>query len=73
MKRSFCRRCGTPLAYQADHYDGEFHLAIGAFDEPDRLPADSHVHVAQKIAWFDTADDLPRYPKAIKETQHRSF
>ncbi len=24
----------------------------------------SHVHFAQKIAWFDTADDLPRYSRA---------
>ena len=64
VKRSFCRRCGTPLAYEADHYESEIYLTIGAFDEPDRLPAGSHVHVAQKITWFDTADDLPRHPHA---------
>ena len=64
VKRSFCRRCGTPLAYEADFYESEIYLAISAFDEPDRLPPGSHVHVAQKIAWFDTADDLPRYRHA---------
>ena len=47
-ERSFCRRCGTPLAYEADGYESGICLALGALHEPDRLRPGSHVHVAQK-------------------------
>ena len=62
VRRGFCRRCGTPLTFEANDYPGEIYVAISAFDDPDRLPPTMHVHVNQKIAWFDTADNLPRFP-----------
>lgn len=35
-RRGFCRDCGTPLTFEPD--DGPVELAIGAFDEPARIP-----------------------------------
>jgi hypothetical protein len=63
VTRSFCQRCGTPLSYQAEKYPGEIHLNIGVFDQPERFVPKAHFHVAEKIAWFETADRFPRYPR----------
>ena len=37
----------------------EFH--ISTFDNPDVLVPTSHSFAAERIAWFDIADNLPRY------------
>lgn len=61
VRRSFCNRCGTPMAYEADRYPDEIHLSISAFDDPGSLPPEFHVHTKHRIAWFETADTLPRF------------
>ena len=61
--RAFCGACGTPLTWEGD--GGElgpiivFH--IGTFDNPDALIPTSHAFYPERIAWFDIADNLPRY------------
>jgi len=61
VKRGFCGTCGTPLSYEGDRAPGETHLYISTMDEPDRFPPAAHVFYGEKIAWFDTNDDAPRY------------
>ena len=61
--RSFCARCGSPLAYEHDRTPDEIDLYLGAFDEPGAFPAAKHIHVGERVAWFDTVDQVPRYPK----------
>jgi hypothetical protein len=53
--------CGTPLSYRADRFPGEVHLYLSTLDEPDRFEPQFHVFSAEKIAWFDTDDSLPRH------------
>ncbi len=36
-------------------------IHIGTLDDPSRFTPESHVHHDERIAWFDVADDLPRY------------
>mgnify|MGYP001819637339 CR=1 FL=1 len=36
-------------------------IHISTFDDPERLPPSCHSFYAEKIAWFDIADTLPRY------------
>ena len=60
VRRKFCRNCGTPLTFEADQDPGRIYVAISTFDDPDRFAPASHHHVGQKIAWFETADALPR-------------
>ena len=67
--RRFCGRCGTPLSYEAERLPDEVHIAIGTFDEPELLPPDFHVHLGEKIAWFDTADHLPRFAGSSEGTE----
>ncbi|MDH3712359.1 MAG: GFA family protein [Gammaproteobacteria bacterium] len=59
--RDFCRVCGTPLTYRADRFPGETHIYLSTLDEPDRFKPEFHVFCAEKIAWFDTNDKLPRH------------
>ena len=61
VRRKFCRTCGTPLTFEADHYPGRIYVALGAFDDPNRFPPAAHDHVDHRIAWFDTTDSLPRH------------
>lgn len=63
VKRGFCATCGTPMSYEGDRAPGETHLYIGTMDEPDKFPPRNHVFFEERIAWFDTADDAPRYPR----------
>ena len=66
--RAFCRDCGTPLTWEAKRRDPpemaglmviEFH--ISTLDNPDAFKPTEHVFHGERIAWFDTSDDLPRY------------
>lgn len=59
--RSFCGRCGSPLTYRADRYPGEVHVYIGSLDEPERFAPRAHVFCAERIAWFETTDEAPRF------------
>lgn len=63
VTRCFCPRCGTPLSYQANKYPDEIHINIGVFDRPGDLVPRAHFHVAEKVAWFETADHFPRHPR----------
>ncbi len=60
VRRKFCKRCGTPLTFEADDRPELVYIGIGAFDDPDRLPMRAHVHYGHKISWFETTDALPR-------------
>jgi hypothetical protein len=63
--RGFCAQCGTPLTWEAesnrlvDKTIIEFH--ISTLDNPDAYVPDRHWFHSERIAWFDVADDLPRY------------
>lgn len=70
VRRSFCTRCGTPLAYEADRFPGEVHLFLGTVDEPNLFKPQFHVHCAERIPWFEVRDTLPRYPGSTTETDH---
>jgi hypothetical protein len=62
VRRGFCPACGTPLAY--DWGGPALELAIGAFDEPERIPPIIQVGLEHRLSWFSRLADLPtRTPK----------
>lgn len=62
VRRSFCGRCGSPIAYEADRIPDEVHLYHGTLDDPAALPAATgHVHVGEQLPWFEILDDTPRW------------
>ena len=61
VRRSFCGRCGSALAYENDGSPEEIDLYLGVFDDPGRFPIRMHVHYGERVAWFDTVDHTPRF------------
>ena len=61
VERGFCARCGTPLTYGGTRAPGEIHVYVGTLDDPESFPPTVHVHVGERLPWFDTTDTAPRY------------
>lgn len=58
--RWFCRECGSPIYSEVD--DGNvLRLRAGTLDEPVVLEPAGHIFVADKAAWEELHDDLPKF------------
>lgn len=57
VHRGFCAKCGTPLAYR---HPGGIELAIGAFDQPEKLEPQVQVNFHQRLPWIERLFDKPR-------------
>jgi hypothetical protein len=62
-ERLFCPTCGTQLVFRALAEPGELDVTLASLDDPAAAPPGHHIWTASRISWFDTADDLPRYPE----------
>jgi hypothetical protein len=61
VKRYFCDKCGTPMAFQAEHYVGEIHLYATTLEHPEQFKPEFHVHYDNKLDWLGMADELHKY------------
>ncbi len=65
--RSFCPNCGSGLFYRnAEMLPGIVDVQSATLDAPETMPASAHIQVAERIAWMETAHELPtfeRYPQ----------
>ena len=61
VKRFFCDQCGTPMAFQAEHYEGEIHLYAPTLAAPDAFSPQFHVHHDSKLPWLALDDGLHCY------------
>lgn len=65
-RRHFCPDCGSGLFYaNAMTLPGIIDIQSATYDDPNVVPARCHVQIAERIAWMDSAHDLPvheRYP-----------
>jgi hypothetical protein len=57
VRRGFCDHCGTPLVY--DWGGPALELAIGAFDEPERVSPTIQVGLEHRMSWFAGLAGLP--------------
>jgi hypothetical protein len=68
--REFCRDCGTQLLFRDSRTPERLDINLGSLDDPTALPPQYHTWTTSRIAWFDTADELPRFeddgPDAVK-------
>ncbi len=65
VDRSFCPRCGAPIAFASDQaFPGETHLYIGTLDDPNGRAPTFHVHTGEQLHWFEILDDLSRYEES---------
>ena len=63
-RRMFCGRCGTGLFYVNDAWipDG-VDVQTATLDDPDALPVQKQVQVAERIGWMKTAHMLPEFER----------
>jgi hypothetical protein len=67
--RRFCVECGTPLTIQVDYQPETIDFPVATLDEPDAVAPGFHIFRASRIAWFETADDLPRHDRFRPDTR----
>ena len=60
-ERRFCACCGTHVSIRVDHEPETVDVTVASLDEPERLVPAFHIFWADRIAWFDPGDDLPRH------------
>jgi hypothetical protein len=62
--RSFCPRCGSGLFYRnAEFLPGIVDVQSVTLDDPDALPPQIHIQVAETIGWMKDQDQLPRFER----------
>jgi hypothetical protein len=59
-ERCFCPTCGTQLALRDE--PNYLDVTLVSLDTPEAVRPSYHIWTESRIGWFDTADDLPRYP-----------
>lgn len=60
VTRSFCGRCGSQMAYQADRYPGEMHFYAATLDDAAHFTPTAHVHTDEAVGWVTLGDGLRR-------------
>lgn len=60
VRRDFCPRCGTPMAFRADRFPGEIHFYAATLDRPEAFAPTCHYHAAEMLPWVHLSDGLPR-------------
>jgi hypothetical protein len=66
-ERLFCPTCGTQMVFRADAEPHLLDVTLASLDEPEMVRPDHHGWTASRTAWFDTHDNLPRYPESGPE------
>jgi len=65
-RRHFCPDCGTGLFYvNAEMLPSIIDVQSGTYDDPEIVPPQVHVQVAERLRWMERASELPmfqRYP-----------
>lgn len=62
--RSFCGTCGTGLFYRnADMLPGIVDIQSVTLDDPEALPPDAHIQVAERLHWMDGLDTMIRFER----------
>ncbi len=60
-RREFCESCGTHIAYRRIQGPEEVDVNVGTLDDPAAVQPEIHIWTRDRIAWFETRDDLPRH------------
>ena len=75
VERAFCATCGTSITWETDFGD-EGHICalhISTFDDPEAMAPSGHSFYAERISWFDSADELPRHEGFVADSDPVQF
>jgi hypothetical protein len=63
-RRHFCADCGTGLFYTNDAVLPDItDVQSGTLDDPDALPAQTHIQTADRIGWMKDVASLPQFER----------
>lgn len=62
VTRSFCGRCGSPIAYLDSRIGDCIYFYLGVMDEPSLYQPTVHAHVHSQLPFLHIPDGLPREP-----------
>ena len=63
-RRHFCPDCGTGIFYtNASLLPAIIDIQSATLDDPDALPAQVHIQVAERIKWMERAHALPAFAR----------
>jgi hypothetical protein len=63
-RRHFCPDCGSGLFYVNDQVlPGIVDIQSATYDDPDAVPAQVHIQVAERIEWMARAHELPQFER----------
>jgi hypothetical protein len=60
-QREFCAACGSFLLYRDQRDAKTVSINTASLDDPSPFAPTRHIFASRRIAWFDTADGLPRH------------
>jgi len=69
VSRYFCGTCGSPMAFQAEHYEGEIHVYAASLENPEGFKPTFHVFAQRKLPWLGLQDDLTKYDSSLLHSQ----
>jgi hypothetical protein len=63
-RRLFCGACGTGLFYTNDAvFPGQIDVQIATLDDPEAIPPQVQIQVAERIGWMARAHELPQFER----------
>ena len=63
-RRHFCPDCGTGLFYINEvMLPGIIDIQSATYDDPNAVPAEAHIQVADRIGWMKHAHELPEFER----------
>jgi hypothetical protein len=63
-RRHFCPKCGTSLFYTSEQvFPGQIDVQIATLDDPDAIPPQVQIQVADRIGWMERAHELPKFER----------
>ena len=63
-RRHFCANCGTGLFYVNEQMlPGIIDIQSATYDDPDAVPPQAQIQVADRIGWMKSAHELPAFER----------
>lgn len=64
--RSFCPDCGSPITGRYAYLPGQVYVAVGVFEQAERLAPRIHAHDRRRLPWLTIDDGLERCPASAR-------
>ncbi len=63
VTRTRCARCGTEICYRHADERPDLDFLLATLDAPDAVRPAFHIQTAEKLAWVELNDALPKYDR----------